>query len=101
MDYEIKANITTILTFLIMPLLAGIGIDAITGAAFVSVLATVVMYVAMYLNEKYLSGIFTKKGYEVVNKDKRYTCNCEEEAINQEYDVEDITNQEYDVEDGA
>lgn len=89
MDYELKANITTILTFLLIPLLAGIGVDAITGAAFVSVLATVLIYVAMYLNERYLSGIFTKKGYTVVNEDNHYACDCEEKAINQEYDIED------------
>lgn len=85
MDYDVKANITTILTFLIMPLLAGIGVDAITGAAFISVLATILMYVFMYLNERYLSGIFTKKGYTVQKDSDKYECICEEDAVNPEY----------------
>lgn len=89
MDYDLKANLTTILTFVLMPIFASVGVDAYTGNAFISLLAVIIFYLAMYLNERYLSGIFTKKGYEVVNTENIATCNCEEEAVNQEYFVDD------------
>ena len=69
MDYDIKANITTILTFFLMPVFASLGIDAITGNAMIGALAVLIFYVLMYLNERYLSKIFTKEGYDVVKSD--------------------------------
>lgn len=69
MDYDIKANITTILTFFLMPVFASLGIDAVTGNAMIGALALLIFYVAMYLNERYLSKIFTKEGYDVVKSD--------------------------------
>lgn len=69
MDYDLKANITTILTFFLMPVFASLGVDAITGNAMVGALAVLVFYVLMYLNERYLSNIFNKEGYTVVNAD--------------------------------
>ena len=89
MDYDLKANLTTIFTFLLMPFLASLGVDSVTGNAFISVLVLIILYVVMYLNERYLSNIFTKDGYEVVNVENVATCNCEEEAINQEYYTDD------------
>ena len=89
MDYDLKANLTTILTFLLMPFLAGLGVDAYTGNAFISVLVLIILYVVMYLNERYLSKIFTKPGYEVVNVENQASCTCEEDALNQEYFVDD------------
>ena len=68
MDYDFKANVTTILTFFLMPIFASLGIDSITGNAMVGVAALIIFYVAMYVNERYLSNIFTKKGYEVVKE---------------------------------
>lgn len=68
MDYDIKANITTILTFFLMPVFASLGVDAVTGNAMIGALAVLVFYVLMYLNERYLSKIFTKKGYEIVKE---------------------------------
>lgn len=85
MDYELKANVTTILTFIIIPVLAGIGVDSVTGTAIVGVVATLVCYLAMYLNERYLSSIFTKEGYTVQREGSVATCDCEEDAINPEY----------------
>jgi len=85
MDYELKANITTVVTFIVMPILASAGVDNITGNAMISILVLFICYALMYFNEKYLSGIFTKKGYDVVNTANQYSCDCEEEAINQEY----------------
>lgn len=85
MDYELKANLTTILTFLIMPILASLGVDSVTGNAFISVLVLLICYCGMYLNERYLSKIFTKPGYKVVNTDNIYECSCEEDAVNPEY----------------
>lgn len=69
MDYDIKANITTILTFFLMPVFASLGVDAITGNAMIGALAVLIFYVLMYLNERYLSKIFTKEGYDVVKSD--------------------------------
>lgn len=69
MDYDIKANITTILTFFLMPVFASLGVDAITGNAMIGALALLIFYVLMYLNERYLSKIFTKEGYDVVKSD--------------------------------
>lgn len=69
MDYDIKANITTILTFFLMPVFASLGVDAVTGNAMIGALAVLVFYVLMYLNERYLSKIFTKEGYDVVKSD--------------------------------
>lgn len=74
MDYDIKANITTILTFFLMPVFASLGIDALTGNALIGALAVIIFYVAMYLNERYLSGIFTKEGYSVVKDNDVCTC---------------------------
>lgn len=88
MDYDIKANITTILTFILMPVLASFGVDAITGNAVIGALAVLVFYAIMYLNERYLSKIFTKSGYSVVKDSDVCVCpNSEAEAINQEYSI--------------
>ena len=90
MDYDIKANITTILTFILMPVFASFGVDAITGNAVIGALAVLIFYVAMYLNERYLSGIFTKRGYSVVKDSDVCVCpNSEAEAINQEYTADE------------
>jgi len=86
MDYDLKANVTTILTFLIIPVLAGLGVDSVTGTAVVGVVATLVCYLAMYLNERYLSGIFTKEGYSVHKDGSCVDCTCEEDAVNPEYE---------------
>ena len=83
MDYDFKANITTILTFFLMPIFASLGIDSITGNAMIGVAALIIFYIAMYVNERYLSKIFTNKGYEVV-KEPSATCNCD--GLNHEYD---------------
>lgn len=83
MDYDVKANITTILTFCLMPLFASLGIDAVTGNAMISVIALVVFAIGMYLNERYLSGIFTKDGYKVV---KEPPVSRHEGSLNHEYD---------------
>lgn len=79
MDYDIKANITTILTFFLMPIFASIGIDAVTGNAMIGALAVLIFYVLMYLNERYLSKIFTKTGYDVVKQSN--TCDCENTVV--------------------
>ena len=82
MDYDVKANITTILTFCLMPIFASLGIDAVTGNAMISIVALVVFAIFMYFNERYLSGIFTKDGYKVVKESQRPP----EGTLNHEYD---------------
>lgn len=83
MDYDFKANITTILTFFLMPIFASLGIDSIAGNAMIGVAALIIFYVAMYVNERYLSNIFTKKGYGVV---KEPPVSRHEDTLNHEYD---------------
>ena len=85
MDYDLKANITTILSFCLMPVLASFGVDAITGNAILSLLAVILSFILMYLNERYLSGIFTKEGYAVVDESKIPDDLTPESAINPEY----------------
>lgn len=85
MDYDLKANITTVLTFILLPVLAGLGIDSVTGMAFVSVLVTILFYVLLYFNEKYLSGFFTKYSSDsIVGSRFNNECTCEED-LNHEY----------------
>lgn len=85
MDYDLKANITTVLTFILLPILAGYGVDNLTGTALVGVLATLLCYVLLYFNEKYLSGFLTKySSSSTVGRNFNTECTCEED-LNQEY----------------
>ena len=81
MDYDIKANITTILTFFLMPVFASLGVDAITGNAMIGALAVLIFYVLMYLNERYLSKIFTKEGYGVVKHSDDTVIQSDDEGL--------------------
>ena len=78
MDYDVKANLTTILAFVFLPVLAGLGVDNVTGMAVVGLFATLLSYALLYYGEKYTSKYFTKEKPVA-------SCTCEEEAINQEY----------------
>ena len=86
MDYDLKANLTTILAFVFLPVLAGYGVDNLTGMAVIGVLATVLCYVLLYFNERYLSGYFTKYSSKstVGSNFNGAECTCEED-LNQEY----------------
>ena len=86
MDYDLKANITTILSFVLLPILAGLGVDSMTGMAIAGVVATLVFYALLYFNEKYLSGFFTKySSNSTVGSNFNATeCTCEED-LNPEY----------------
>lgn len=96
-DYDFKANITTVLSFILLPVLSSFGMDAMTGSAMVGVVAYVGVLLFMYLNERYLSKIFTKPGYGVVKNSD--VCSCpvnEEDAVNPEYTSEvETVNPEY------
>lgn len=84
-DYDLKANITTILTFILLPVLAGLGVDNVTGMAFIGVLATILIYVLLYFNEKYLSGFFTKySSNSTVGSNFNTECDSPED-LNHEY----------------
>ena len=88
MDYDLKANLTTIIGFILLPILSSFGVDAVTGSALVGVVAYFVVFLFMYLNERYLSKIFTKPGYGVVKDSEVCTCPInEEDAVNPEYTV--------------
>ena len=87
-DYDFKANLTTVLGFIILPVLSSSGMDAVTGSAMVGVVSYLVVLLFMYLNERYLSKIFTKPGYGVVKDSEVCTCPInEEDAVNPEYSV--------------
>jgi len=78
MDYDVKANLTTILAFIFLPILAGLGVDNVTGMAIVGLLATLLSFVLLYFSEKYTSKYFTVEKAVA-------TCDCEEDAVNPEY----------------
>ena len=89
MDYDLKANVTTVLGFVLLPVLSSFGMDAVTGSAMVGIVSYFVVLLFMYLNERYLSKIFTKEGYSVVRDSDVCTCpTTEEESINQEYVID-------------
>ena len=78
MDYEFKANLTTVLSFVLLPVLAGLGVDAVTGAAVVGLIATICFYALLYYGEKFTSRFFTQERPSA-------ECNCVEDAVNPEY----------------
>ena len=69
LDYDFRANVTTVLCFVLFPVLAGLGVDSVTSSAVVGVVVALGGYVLLFFNERYLSGFFTMPGYSVV-KDK-------------------------------
>jgi hypothetical protein len=92
MDYGLKANITTVLSFCLMPVLASFGVDVVTGNAIFSIIAIVLCFLLMFLNERYLSGIFTKSGYSVVEESNipaQVEDTTPESAVNPEYECDE------------
>lgn len=86
MDYEFKANLTTVLCFLLFPVLAGLGVDSVTSSAVVGVLVAVLGYVLLFFNERYLSKWLTHEDYEVVNTNQSNSITQDNRVLNQEYD---------------
>ena len=60
MDYDFKANLTTILSTYLIPILVGYGFSAETSNALVGVIVALVIIGFGMLNERYTSGHLTK-----------------------------------------
>ena len=61
MDYDIKANLTTILSTYLIPILIGYGFSSETSNALVGVIVAVIIIGFNMLNERYTSKHLTKK----------------------------------------
>ena len=61
MDYDIKANLTTILSTYLIPILIGCGFSSKTSNALVGVIVAVIIVGFNMLNERYTSKHLTKK----------------------------------------
>lgn len=60
MDYDFKANLTTILSTYLIPILVGWGFSTETSNALVGVIVALVIIAFGMLNERYTSGHLTK-----------------------------------------
>ena len=60
MDYDFKANLTTILSTYLIPILVGWGFSTKTSNALVGVIVALVIIGFGMLNERYTSGHLTK-----------------------------------------
>lgn len=60
MDYDFKANLTTILSTYLIPILVGWGFSTETSNALVGVVVAVIIIGFGMLNERYTSGHLTK-----------------------------------------
>lgn len=60
MDYDFKANLTTILSTYLIPILVGWGFSTETSNALVGVIVALVIIGFGMLNERYTSGHLTK-----------------------------------------
>lgn len=60
MDYDFKANLTTILSTYLIPILVGYGFSTETSNALVGVIVALVIIGFGMLNERYTSGHLTK-----------------------------------------
>ena len=61
MDYDIKANLTTILSTYLIPILIGYGFSSETSNALVGVIVAVIIIGFNMLNERYTSKHLTKE----------------------------------------
>ena len=60
MDYDVKANLTTLLSTYLIPVLVGYGFSVETSNAIVGVVVALVIIGFAMLNERYTSGHLTK-----------------------------------------
>ena len=60
MDYDIKANLTTVLSTYLIPILVGYGFSAETSNALVGVIVALIIIGFGMLNERYTSKHLTK-----------------------------------------
>lgn len=60
-SYETKAELTTYLTLILVPILAGVGFGESTANAIVGLLVLIIVGVLQILNEKWTSKILTQE----------------------------------------
>ena len=84
MDYDFKANLTTILSTYLIPILVGWGFSAETSNALVGVVVALIIIGFGMLNERYTSGHLTKAD------DFDDDCESDEEDLEDAYRASEI-----------
>lgn len=79
--YDVKANLTTLLSTYLIPILVGYGFSTETSNALVGVAVAVIMIIIGMLNERYTSSHLTK----VDDSDDDSVEDCDEEDIENAY----------------
>lgn len=85
MDYDFKANLTTILSTYLIPILVGYGFSAETSNALVGVIVALVIIGFGMLNERYTSGHLTKVDDSDIDVDESDDDESDEEDIENAY----------------
>ena len=66
-DYNFKANLTTVLNTVLIPVLAGYGVSSASADAVIGVLAYVICLLLAVYGEKYVSNFLTVSDDELVS----------------------------------
>lgn len=66
-DYNFKANLTTVLNTVLIPVLAGYGVSSASADAMIGVLAYVICLLLAVYGEKYVSDFLTVSDDELVS----------------------------------
>ena len=69
MDYDIKANLTTVLSTYLIPILVGYGFSAETSNALVGVIVALIIIGFGMLNERYTSKHLTQDNEDTIDDD--------------------------------
>lgn len=87
MDYDVKANLTTLLSTYLIPILVGYGFSAESSNALIGVIVALIMIGAGMLNERYTSGHLTKAddSEDMDDSDECSDDDCDEEDIENAY----------------
>lgn len=64
--YDTKANITTYLSVILVPILVGAGFTEATANIIIGIIALVLVGIVQVLNERWISKYFTKKNPDEV-----------------------------------
>lgn len=70
MDYDVKANLTTVLSTYLIPMLLGLGLTAETSNALVGLIVALIIVGFNMLNEMYTSKHLTKDKEDVMGVDE-------------------------------
>lgn len=69
MDYDVKANLTTLLSTYLIPILVGYGFSVELSNALIGVIVALIMIGVGMLNERYTSSHLTKADDEIEEDD--------------------------------